>query len=71
MDDADRAGPNIDNMIADGIAKSRLEIGTNNLTACGVCLWCESPVSAGRVFCSPECHHDYMHDAQRRRDTGK
>lgn len=69
MDDADRAQPNIENAIADGMAKVRRQL-ESHLPSIGVCHWCESPVSGGRVFCSKECHQDHEHDRIRRKALG-
>lgn len=69
MDDADRADKLITETVSDGIQAARRTLA-NNLTACGVCHWCESPVQAGRVFCSTECSGDYEHDRLRKRDLG-
>lgn len=69
MDDADRAQPNIEAAITDGMAKVRREM-ESHLPSTGFCYWCESPVSAGRVFCSKECHTDFEHERQRRKDLG-
>jgi hypothetical protein len=69
MDDADRADSRIEDMIADGIARVKRR-EERQLPSIGVCHWCESPVTAGRVFCSKECHDDYEHERQRRKDMG-
>jgi hypothetical protein len=68
-DDADRADKRITDTVDDGIWASRRALG-NSLKACGVCHWCESPITTGRVFCSPECCKDFEHERQRRRDLG-
>jgi len=69
MDDADRADKRITDTVDDGLAAARRAL-TNNLSACGVCHWCESPITTGRVFCSTECCKDYEHERQRRKDLG-
>ena len=70
MDEADMSDARIQHAIDDGIARARRELDTQHLTACGVCLWCEAPVGAGRIFCSPECTDDWRHDKDRRKDMG-
>lgn len=69
MDDADRSDERIANAIADGMAKVRREL-ESHLPSIGVCHWCESPVLAGRVFCSKECSQDHEHDRVRRKALG-
>ena len=54
-----------------GIEAARAELERNQLPAIGVCHWCESPVGAGRVFCSTECRDDHEHERIRRRAIGK
>lgn len=68
-DDADRADSRIEEVIADGIAKARRE-SDSYLPSIGVCHWCESPVSHGRVSCSRECHHDHGKCADARKRNG-
>lgn len=69
MDDADRAEERIENVIADGIARSKRELD-RRFIAIGLCLWCESPVGNGVVFCSAECRDDKEHDMLRRKASG-
>lgn len=69
MDDADRATPNIENMISDGIAKVRREMA-ESLPSIGVCHNCDSEVSHGRIFCSRECHFDHTQRAEARKRNG-
>ena len=69
MDDADRSDQRITDTVDDGIQASRRALN-NSLKYCGVCHWCESPVSTGRVFCSTECCKFYEHERQRRKDLG-
>lgn len=69
MDDADRADERIANVVADGLARAR-ESAERQLPAIGCCHWCESPVGAGRVFCSKECAEDHEHERQRRKANG-
>jgi hypothetical protein len=68
-DDADRADQRITDTVSDGIQASRRALG-NSLAAIGVCHFCESPIKTGRVFCSTECHADWEHERQRRKDIG-
>lgn len=68
-DDADRADERITDTVADGVSVARRTL-QNSLRAVGVCHWCESPVTTGRVFCSTECCKDYDHERQRRKDLG-
>ena len=70
MDDADRAAPNIEALIASGMARARQQ-AERSLPSIGVCHWCESPVGAGRTFCSRECCDDYEHDRVRRKAAGQ
>lgn len=69
MDDADRSDDRIQRTIADGIARARLA-AERSLPAIGVCHWCESPVGAGRTFCSKECSDDHEHERLRRKACG-
>lgn len=69
MDDADRADSRIQRTIDEGIARVRAE-KDRYLPSIGVCHWCESPVGAGRVFCSKECSEDHEHDRIRRKAAG-
>lgn len=68
-DDADRADDRIEHMIADGIARAKREMD-RSLPSIGVCHWCESPVGAGRIFCSKECSEDHEHESVRRKASG-
>lgn len=65
MDDADRADNLIEGMIANGMAKVRRELD-RSLPSIGICHWCESPVGAGRIFCSKECSDDHERNRLRR-----
>lgn len=56
-------------MIADGIARAKREMD-RSLPSIGVCHWCESPVGAGRIFCSKECSEDHEHERVRRKASG-
>lgn len=69
MDDADRSDQRIEDAITEGIYRARAKpvVGLN---AIGVCHWCESPVGAGRVFCSDECRDDHRHEEERRKAMG-
>lgn len=69
MDDADRSDKRITDTVADGIAASRRAL-SNSLRSVGVCHFCESPINTGRIFCSTECHKDWEHEKQRRKDLG-
>lgn len=69
MDDADRADERIQNMIADGMNKVRRDM-ERSLPSIGICHWCESPVGAGRIFCSKECSDDHEADRQARKRNG-
>lgn len=66
-DDADLAGPNIENTVADGLAESRRAPA---LVACGVCHYCTEPVPPGRLFCDADCRGDYDHLQARRKANG-
>lgn len=68
-DDADRSDQRITDTVEDGIFAARRAL-SNSLTAIGLCHWCESPITNGRVFCSTECCRDYEHERQRRKDIG-
>lgn len=68
-DDADRADKRITDTVDDGIAAARHAM-SNSLKACGVCHFCESPISTGRVFCSTECCEDWRHEQERRKALG-
>ena len=70
MDDADRSDNRIQQMIDAGIARAR-ERTDRTLPSIGVCHWCESPVGAGRIFCSKECSEDHEHDRLRRKASGQ
>ncbi len=70
MDDADRAAPGIEALIAAGMARAKQQL-ERNLPSIGVCHWCESPVGTGRTFCSKECCDDYEHDRVRRKASGQ
>jgi len=70
MDDADRSDNRIQNVIDDGMAKARREL-ERSLPSIGVCHWCESPVGAGRIFCSKECSDDHSKETEARKRNGK
>lgn len=65
MDEVDRAEERIEDAISDAIAKARRALG-HALKPIGVCHWCESPVSSGRIFCSADCRDDYEANLRRR-----
>ena len=69
-DEADRADSRIEQMIADGMARARRQL-EHQLPSIGVGHWCESPVGAGRIFCSKECSEDYDYQKQRDKANGK
>lgn len=69
MDEADRADDRIQHMIDDGLARARARM-ERSLPSIGVCHWCESPVGAGRIFCSKECSDDHEHERLRRKANG-
>lgn len=60
MDDADRADELIERRIQEGIAKAR-QIKKPHLGHC----YCGE--LAGRRFCGPECHEEYLFDKERGR----
>lgn len=70
MDDADRAAPSIENMIADGVARVRQKM-ERSLPSIGCCHWCESIVGAGRIFCSKECSDDWSKEQDARKRNGQ
>lgn len=71
MDEADMADKAIEQQIASGIARAHKEADKpQSLPYIGVCHWCESPVGAGRIFCSKECSDSHTHEAKRRRECG-
>lgn len=67
-DDADRATPNIENMIADGMARARRHL-ERSLPITGLCHWCgdEAP---GRIFCSKDCADDWDAEREARKRNG-
>lgn len=69
MDDADRSDDRIQRTIDEGLARVREETA-RHLPSIGCCHWGESPVGAGRVFCSKECSDDHEHDRIRRKAAG-
>lgn len=71
MDDADRCDKRITDTIDEGILAARRALrAADNMKAIGVCHWCETPITTGRVFCSTECCRDYEHERKRRRELG-
>ena len=66
-DDADRAAPNIENMIADGIAECRR---APSLIPVGFCHYCGEGVLPGRLFCDADCARDFEYEQARRKANG-
>ena len=70
MDDVDRATPNIENMIADGMAKVRREL-ERSLPSIGVCHYCGTSVGGGRLFCGLPCSKDWDAEQEARKRNGQ
>lgn len=79
-DDADRAAPNIDAMIAAGVARAREEsaralkplytISEDTGKRVSICLYCQSEVDPGRLFCDRVCSDAHEHERLRRKANG-
>jgi hypothetical protein len=69
VDDADRAQPNIEHAVEDGLAEARLRLG-HDLAPKGECHYCDSPVPAGHLFCDLDCSRAYDHERALRRMAG-
>lgn len=85
-DDADKAGPRIDDVISDGRARARRALENPSLRPIiqeldgvrfGVCHFCESPIQPGHLFCpvdtiEPEhsCSVLWEHTRKRKEDMG-
>lgn len=86
MDDADRAGPEIENAILAGRAKSERDLARSLRPIVqeidggrhiGICHYCESNISPGHLFCQPDkidpdesCSRLWEHERKRRQDMG-
>lgn len=63
-DDADRAGPRIEQVVADGIQKARFDVG---LKVTGVCYYCNESMTIPRLFCCTDCRDDWHWEQARKR----
>lgn len=66
MDDADRAGPEIDRNIAEALRHKKPTGPHPN----GRCHWCDEIVSDEARWCSPECMADWNRAVQAQRRSG-
>lgn len=85
-DDVDRAGPVIQNVVDDGIARVRRALDSSRLTPIvqdldgmrfGVCHYCESPIRPGNLFYEKykedpphSCSAEWERERQRMKDSG-
>jgi hypothetical protein len=85
-DEADRAQPYIENVVAEGRARAELAAKNERLRPIiqvldgkrfGICHYCETPIRPGNLFCetdkeAPEhsCSVEWEHEHVRKRDLG-
>ena len=71
-DDVDRATDHIERIEAARQAAFKLAAESRALVPCGICHWCESPISTGRIFCADDsCATDWQRDQDARRRAGR
>ena len=73
MDDADRAGDNIDRFEADAIAYCTEESKHRALKPVGFCHYCNEVVVHGMLFCEVddnECAKDWAYEQARKKANG-
>lgn len=68
-DDADRAQPNIDNAVEDGLAEARRGLG-RDIQPTGQCYYCDAPVPENHLFCDLDCSRAYDHEQELKRMAG-
>lgn len=69
MDDADRAGRQIENAVDDALAEARRGLRAGPEPR-GACLYCDEPLGPGRLFCDADCRDGYEHETRLRRMQG-
>ncbi len=69
MDDADRAGPRIDQAMEDALADVR-RAQEHGIKAVGLCLYCGETLPPGRRFCDADCRDGFDYEARLKRQQG-
>lgn len=68
-DDADRAQPNIDNAVEDGLAEAR-RAAPQAGDYTGLCHYCGAITGGGRRFCDSDCRDAWQHERDLKRMKG-
>lgn len=67
MDDADRAAPHIEDVVADGLADVRR---APTIPAIGICHYCAEPLEGDLRFCDANCRDGFEHEQKLKRMAG-